>query len=209
VCVGRNFPQIEWKILRIVDGPITTLADAEALPLGEIGELIVAGPVVTREYVTRIEANRLAKIADGARLWHRMGDVGYFDSDGRFWYCGRMAHRVFTAAGPLYTEQCEAIFNNHDAIYRSALVGVGTPGAARPVIVCEPWPGRMPRTVAGRRRLIAELLALGQGSPRTDSIHDCLLHPSLPVDIRHNAKIFRERLAPWAARRLKGGWFGS
>ena len=85
---------------------------------------------MTREYVTRTEANALAKIADGPRVWHRMGDVGYLDEQGRFWFCGRMAHRVQTAAGPMFTIPCEAIFNQHPAIYRSALVGVGARRAA-------------------------------------------------------------------------------
>ena len=202
VCVGRRFSRIEWKIVRIVDGPIGAIGDAQELPPGEIGELIVAGPVVTREYATRRDANRLGKISDGDRVWHRMGDVGYIDEQQRLWYCGRLAHRVLTADCTLYTEQCEAIFNNHANIYRSALVGVGSPGEQRPVIICEPWPGKAPRGQTARARLTDELLALGAASPVTASIRDCLLHPALPVNIRHNAKIFREKLAPWAARRL-------
>src|SRR5207253_4377014 len=64
-CVGRRFPGLEWKIIRITDEPIATLADAEELPPGEIGELIVRGSVVTTEYVTRTQANALHKIRDG------------------------------------------------------------------------------------------------------------------------------------------------
>jgi acyl-CoA synthetase (AMP-forming)/AMP-acid ligase II len=203
VCVGRKFPGIAWKVIRIVDGPIADIHDIVELPAREIGELIVSGAVVTTEYVTRREANRLGKITDDKRVWHRMGDVGYLDEDDRFWYCGRLAHRVLTSAGPMYTEQCEAIFNNHPDIYRAALVGVGSPWEQRPVIICEPWPGRMPRGRADREKRIAELLALGAGSPLTASIRDCLLHTALPVDIRHNAKIFREKLGPWAAPRLR------
>ena len=204
VCVGRRFPGIRWKVIRIIDGPIVTLADIGELASGEIGELVVSGPVVTSEYVTRREANPLGKIRDGETIWHRMGDVGYFDARERFWYCGRMAHRVLTPAGPMYTEQCEAIFTNHADIYRAALVGLGTAGNQRPVIICEPWPGRMPKSDAARRQLIAELAELAQGSPLTAAIHDILLHPSLPVDIRHNAKIFREKLVPWAAGKVEG-----
>ncbi|HQU43412.1 MAG TPA: fatty acid CoA ligase family protein, partial [Pirellulales bacterium] len=115
-CVGRRFPGIEWKVIEAVDGPISTLAEAKELPTGRIGELIVRGPVVTREYVTRTEWNALAKIIDGETFWHRMGDVGYLDERDRFWYCGRLSHRVLTAGGPMYTEPCEAIFNNHPAV---------------------------------------------------------------------------------------------
>ena len=130
VCVGRKFDSIEWRVIRITDEPIATIDEAEELPTGEIGELIVRGPQVSPKYVTRQEANSLAKIggalstqysvrcADTATAaaiapWHRTGDVGYFDDTGRFWYCGRKSQRVETAAGPLYTECVEAIFNTH------------------------------------------------------------------------------------------------
>jgi hypothetical protein len=106
----------------------------------------------------------------------------------------------------MYTERCEAIFNNHAAIYRSALVGVGPAGAQRPVIICEPWPDRLPKGRQGRERLLSELAEVARSSPLTERIRDFFLHPSLPVDIRHNAKIFREKLVPWAARRLAGKW---
>jgi acyl-CoA synthetase (AMP-forming)/AMP-acid ligase II len=203
-CVGRRFPGIQWKIIRISDEPIEEIVQAEELPSGEIGELIVRGPVVTSEYVTRREANREHKIQDGEGFWHRMGDVGYLDDQDRFWFCGRKAHRVLTETGVLFTVPCEAIFNQHPKIYRSALVGVGPRGRQRPVIVVETWPEHRPRTPGERQSLLAELMERGQAQEHTRAIRDFLLHPSLPVDIRHNAKIFREKLAPWAARQLAG-----
>ena len=201
-CVGRRFEGIEWKIIRLVEGPIAAIAGAEELPQGEIGELIVRGPVVTREYVTRTAWNALAKIVDGETFWHRMGDVGYLDDRGRFWYCGRLSHRVLTATGPMYTEPCEAIFNNHPAVYRSALVGIGPRGNQRPVIVIEPLVERLPLTLADRQTLVTEVRELGKSNPLTAAIDDVLIHPSFPVDIRHNAKIFREKLAVWAEKEL-------
>jgi acyl-CoA synthetase (AMP-forming)/AMP-acid ligase II len=201
-CVGRKFPGIEWKVIAIADGPIATLADADELPAGQIGELVVRGPVVTRQYVTRVETNAMAKITDGSRFWHRMGDVGYLDETGRFWYCGRKAHRVRTANGTMFTIPCEAIFNQHPDVYRSALVGVGPPQSQRPVVIVEPWPGKMPKGTRARRSLFADLAKLARANPVTESIHDFLMHRAMPVDIRHNAKIFREKLAAWAARKL-------
>jgi acyl-CoA synthetase (AMP-forming)/AMP-acid ligase II len=211
VCVGRSFPGIRWRVIRVVEGPIGSLAKTEALPPATaapdtraIGELIVQGPVVTREYVTRIEANRLGKIPDGGGVWHRMGDVGYFDQEGRFWFCGRLAHRVLTAEGPLYPVCCEAVFNQHPDVFRSALVGVGATGRQRPVLIVEPRPGRMPRGASATGRFVGQLRELALGSPVTERVEDFLFHPSFPVDIRHNAKIFREKLAVWAAGRRSG-----
>ena len=220
-CVGRRFPGMEWKVIRIQDGPIPTIDQAEVLPAGEIGELIVQGGVVTTEYVTRVDANALHKIRDGAKFWHRMGDVGYLEpvpalpplplGEGRgeglersqrFWFCGRKSHRVITTEGTLFTIPCEAIFNQHERIYRSALVGVGTPGQQRPVIIAEPWPEKRPRDPQDRQQLLAELASLGGEHPHTAGIKEFFLMDSLPTDIRHNAKIFREKLAVWAAKKL-------
>ena len=198
VCVGRKFPGIAWKVIRIVDGPIDGIDEIEELPPGEIGELIVSGPQVTRRYVTRIEANRTGKILDGNTVWHRMGDSGYFDAQNRFWFCGRVAHRVLTPHGPLYPIRCEAIFNRHPDVFRSALVGIGPPGEQRPIIILEPKPGKMPKTPAAKKKFLEEIRTLADSSPLTASIHDFLFHPAFPVDIRHNAKIFREKLAVWA-----------
>jgi hypothetical protein len=102
----------------------------------------------------------------------------------------------------MFTIPCEEIFNNHPAIYRSALVGIGQSGSQRPVIVAEPWPGRMPQSDSEKARLVDELRDLGKENRLTESIDDFLLHPAMPVDIRHNAKIFREKLAVWAATQI-------
>jgi olefin beta-lactone synthetase len=218
-CVGRHFPGIEWKVIRISDEPIATLADAVELPPGEIGELIVRGPVVTTEYVTRTDCNPLHKIRDGETFWHRMGDVGYLEqvvgtlrvpsasfvtqsvpTTDRFWFCGRKAHRVITPSGTLFTIPCEAIFNQHPWAYRSALVGIGPRGQQRPIIYIEPWPEHLGRARREWHHLRQDLRTLALANPLTNQIADFELLKALPVDIRHNAKIFREKLAVLAAR---------
>lgn len=201
-CVGTVFPQMEVRIIKTSFDAIRTIADAEPLKPGQIGEIIVRGPVATREYFRRPDATAMAKIADGDRFWHRMGDVGYLDADGRLWFCGRKAHIVHAADGPMYSVCCEAIFNNHARIYRSALVGVGPIGQQKPVIVAEPEPEAYPETEAAASALTAELLALGAKSQLTQSIQKILFHRSLPVDTRHNVKINREALAEWATKQL-------
>ena len=200
VCVGQRFDEIQWKVIRITDEPLATLADADELPAGEIGELIVSGPVVTWAYATRTEANDFAKISDGGTVWHRMGDVGYLDDDDRFWFCGRKSHRVETVDATMFTIPCEAIINQRPAVFRSALVGIGPSGRQRPLLVVEPHD--FPASGDERRSLVAEIRVLAQQHPLTSSIDDVLLHRSLPVDVRHNAKIAREKLADWASGRV-------
>lgn len=203
-CVGRKFSGIEWQVIGIDDGPLGHLDQVRPLPVGEIGELMVTGNVVTTRYATRVDQNALHKVADGERIWHRMGDVGYLDEHGRFWCCGRKSHRVLSVRGPMFTEPCEAIFNTHPDVHRSALVGVGEAGLQLPVIVAEPWPEHRPTSPAAQASLEDELRRVGQDNELTQSIERVLIYPRrLPTDIRHNSKIFREQLAPWAAEQIQ------
>ena len=202
-CVGRRFDGIEWRVIEIDDGPLVRLEDTNPVSPGAIGELIVKGPVVTSKYVTRTDANALHKIVDPAGgFWHRMGDVGYFDEIGRLWFCGRKAHVVFTSVGPMYSVRCEAIFNQHDHVYRCALVGIGERGRQIPVIVVEPEQGDFPGDASEIAVFEQELRELGALSPLTAEIHRILFRAALPVDTRHNVKINREQLAVWAAGRI-------
>jgi acyl-CoA synthetase (AMP-forming)/AMP-acid ligase II len=203
-CIGRAVPPNKVRILRIDDGAIARWSDAQVVPDGEVGEITVAGPTATDAYFAREAQTRLAKIeetlADGTRrIVHRMGDVGYFDAQGRLWFCGRKTHRVETVAGPLYTEQVEPVFNLDPAVRRTALVGVGPAGAQRPVLCVELASG----VARGEWPAIeARLRELARGHVHTARIDTFLRHPGFPVDIRHNAKIGREQLAAWATKEL-------
>ena len=201
-CVGTRFSRIEWRIIRISDEPIADVSQAVEVADGEIGELMVRGPVVTDRYVTRVEANADHKVVDGDSFWHRMGDVGYFDDQQRFWFCGRKGHRVRTASGVLYTVPCEAIVNTNPNVYRSALVGTGKSGAETPVMIVEPLPECWPQSSVETENLILEIKSLMAAHSKTVSVLHVLLRQKLPVDIRHNSKIFREQLKPWAEQQL-------
>ncbi|WP_159096115.1 fatty acid CoA ligase family protein, partial [Xanthomonas fragariae] len=201
-CVGQVVPPNEVRIIAIDDAPIADWSGTRVLAVGEVGEITVAGPTTTDTYFNRDAATRIAKIrersADGSeRIVHRMGDVGYFDADGRLWFCGRKTHRVETATGPLYTEQVEPVFNMHPQVRRTALVGVGAPGQQQPVLCVELQPGVSASVFA---EVETALRALGAAHPHTAGIRRFLRHTGFPVDIRHNAKIGRETLAVWAAQ---------
>ncbi|HTU18726.1 MAG TPA: fatty acid CoA ligase family protein, partial [Gemmataceae bacterium] len=201
VCVGHPVEGMTVRIIRIGEEPIPIWRDDLELPAGEIGEIVVRGPVVTASYWNRPDSTALAKIADPIHggFYHRMGDVGYLDVSGRLWFCGRKSQRVITANGTLFTIPCEGVFNAHPAVYRSALVGVTRNGIPSPVLCVE---REKETTSPDDEQLRRELLALAARHPQTHAIQTILFHPSFPVDIRHNAKIFREKLAVWAAEQL-------
>jgi acyl-CoA synthetase (AMP-forming)/AMP-acid ligase II len=205
-CVGRPVAPNEVRIIGIRDDAIADWRDELEVKPGQIGEITVAGPSTTDEYFRRPSATALAKIREtrgdgGERIVHRMGDLGYFDADGRLWFCGRKSHRVLTELGGLYTEQVEPVFNVHPEVRRSALVGVGEKGRQIPVLCLELQPGSKRDQ---HERIIEEVKKLGLGFVHTARIETFLVHPKFPVDIRHNAKIGREILAQWAAKQLKG-----
>ena len=211
VCVGHPTPGIQVRIVPIHDEPIESWTEDLPLPQGEIGEIVVRGAVVTPSYYKRPQATKLAKIPTvNGDAWHRMGDVGYFDEQGRLWMCGRKGHRVDAETGTMYTIPCEAVFNTHPAVRRSALVGVTgksetardgetTPrGCTTPLICVE----RVPGATIDNGRLTEELLAIARSHEHTRAIDTVLYHPAFPVDVRHNTKIFREKLAVWAGKEL-------
>jgi acyl-CoA synthetase (AMP-forming)/AMP-acid ligase II len=198
-CVGSVFPGVEVRIIRSTAAIIPDISAAEQLPDGEIGEIIVRSPAAARQYFRRPEATAAARIPDGSTFWHRMGDVGFLDEQQRLWFCGRLAHVVHTPHGPMYSVCCEAIFDQHPQIYRSALTGEGPAGHERPLIIVEPEPGQFPESPQSAEKLRAELLDLAAGNPLTAAIKRVLFHRSFPVDTRHNVKINREQLRLWAA----------
>ena len=206
-CVGRPVAGNDVRIIRIDDDAIERWDDGLLVPAGKVGEITVAGPSATDAYFNRDAATRLAKIRealpDGSeRIVHRMGDLGYFDDEGRLWFCGRKSQRVVVdAETTLCTEQVEPVFNTHPAIARSALVGIGPKGAQTAVLCYELKPG-IGRV---RRERHDELRAIGTLFPHTAKIDAFLHYPKpFPVDIRHNAKIGREVLAAWAStQRMK------
>jgi acyl-CoA synthetase (AMP-forming)/AMP-acid ligase II len=204
VCVGTRFEDVQWRVIQIDDGPIESIQETNELARGKIGELMVAGPMVTRKYVVRTDQNSMHKVVDGDQIWHRMGDVGYLDARDRFWFCGRKAHRVSRGKRTWYTVPCEAIFNAHPHVYRSALVGRGEKGDQTPVIMIEPMKEFWPRTPSQIERMKTELLDLASRNPLTRTIQEVIIRDDpLPVDIRHNSKIFREQLAAELAGKKK------
>lgn len=201
-CVGTPVPGITLRIIKITDEPIPAWSEDLLAPEGEIGEIAVKGEIVTSSYYSREDSTKLAKIPDpeGGGFFHRMGDVGYKDEKGRIWFCGRKSHRVVLPDRTLFTIPCEAQFNTHQRVFRTALVGVKKNGATKAVICVE-----MEKGVGKEEhgKILEELAAMAAANPQMDAIETFLVHPGFPVDIRHNAKIFRERLALWAERKLR------
>lgn len=193
-CIGRPAPGVEIKIIKITNNVIPSFNASFELPPKEVGEIIIKAAVASREYLNLPDKTQEAKIYDlNNTFWHRMGDIGYIDESGLLWFCGRKSHLVTTKNQELYPINCEAIFNMHPAVKRSALVGLGIPGNQTPVIVIERKDGQY-LSGKGRSLFENELLALAKKHPHTKGIQKIYLSKTFPVDVRHNIKIDRLKL---------------
>lgn len=207
-CVGRPVPGTRVAIAPVTDGPLTRFDPAAGLPVGRVGEILVQGDSVSPRYHRAPGSDAAHKATEerpgGAEplVWHRTGDLGHLDAEGRLWFCGRAAQRVRTGHRDLHTVRCEGVFNAHPLVRRTALVGVGPAGAQRPVVCVETeaGPDGAQLDEAAWTRLVAELGSMAEAQAATTGLREFLRHPGFPVDIRHNAKIGREELARWAER---------
>ncbi|WP_233353248.1 olefin beta-lactone synthetase [Photobacterium chitinilyticum] len=222
ICVGKPVDGVDVAIIAITEDSIPAWDEALRLPANTVGEIVVKGPMVSSGYYRRASATEHAKILDsytgtndaGASdtspnkpsVRHRMGDLGYLDLHGQLWMCGRKAHRVeANRVDSKYDEHsyfsipCERIFNTHPKVKRTALVSVEIKGETVPLLCVELEKGiKLEQSELAINSFYDELKAIGAKHRQTAGIVDFLIHPDFPVDIRHNAKIFREKLAVWA-----------
>ena len=197
-CVGRPLASMRTAVMPISDTPRPDWTPDDVVAPGEVGELVVTGQEVSAAYSAQPEANAHAKIVipETGQVWHRMGDAVRVDEQGRLWFQGRVTHRVQAFDVVHFTEPVEAVFNQHPRVRRTALVGIGEAGHQDPVLCVELEADRPASDVDEVR---SELLEYGARHEHTAGIKDILFHERFPVDIRHNSKIFREKLAVWAA----------
>ncbi len=197
--VGKAVNGVELKIIKAVSGCVEDISEAIFLQPYQIGEVIVKGANVSPSYLNRPDANKNSKIKDGQGFWHRVGDVGYLDAAGNLYFCGRKVHLVCCDGHVWYSDPVENIFNTHPKVRRSALVGLF--GGKEPAVVIEPLPEFWPNTQEAKDSFIEELKTLAASDPITAGISKFFFNPSFPVDVRHNAKIFRDKLGEWASQR--------
>jgi acyl-coenzyme A synthetase/AMP-(fatty) acid ligase len=187
--IGKPLPGIVLKIVK--EGSF------EALPVGQVGEVVVQGAVVSPAYDGLLEVNAKSKWIDGdGQLWHRMGDLGYVDERGFFWFCGRIVEKVENDGKIWYPDVCERFFLAHEAVQRAALVGLPHGDKLRPAIAIQLKPNKDHCL----KTIKAALHKLAKSNVYTRDIEDFYFCDTFPVDRRHNAKIHRLQLASMIAK---------
>jgi acyl-CoA synthetase (AMP-forming)/AMP-acid ligase II len=207
VCVGRPLPGVGVRISPLspdgrADGELT---DRPGVP----GEVCVRAGHVKDRYDALWALERTTSRDPG---WHRTGDVGHLDADGRLWIEGRLQHVVTTAAGPVTPVGIEQRVEGLADVSAAAAVGVGPAGAQVVVVVVVPasrhpaafhWASRPPRP-RGRLQLADLALADAVRAAAGTDVAAVLVARGLPVDVRHQSKVDRGEVARRAARLLAG-----
>lgn len=202
VCVGRPVATATVRVVAL---------DEQGRATGELGdtpdvtgEIVVAAPHVKDRYDRLWLTERASRRVDGPPApeglrWHRTGDVGHLDADGRLWVEGRLAHVIVTAHGVVTPVAPEQAAESSRFVARAGVVGVGPVGTQQLVAVVE--------TVERSRRpgLAAAGIAADVRALSPEPLAAVLVVPDLPTDVRHNSKIDRSRLAAWAEGVLSGG----
>ncbi|MCR2784182.1 MULTISPECIES: alpha/beta fold hydrolase [unclassified Microbacterium] len=201
VCVGSPIGTNQVLISALdADGRATGPLSAEP---GVLGEVVVSAPHLKTSYDRLWLTDRQAVLdTPAAGRWHRTGDVGHLDAEGRLWIEGRLPHVLATADGPVAPVGPEQDLEGSDQVRRAAIVGIGPHRLRQAVAVVETVPA-VARPGLASPELTADL------RQRTDlPLVAVLTVPQLPTDIRHNSKIDRTRLSEWAERTLAGGRMG-
>jgi acyl-CoA synthetase (AMP-forming)/AMP-acid ligase II len=139
-----------------------------------IGEIVVTGKHVIKGYLHGKGDSETKFVADG-EIWHRTGDAGYFDDQGRLWLVGRRSAEIKDQFGSIYPFQIESAACERNFVKHAACVAHN-----------------------GRRTLVLEVLPDQAGSLKLDAlrrdlswahIDELTLIEKMPVDGRHNSKI--------------------
>ncbi|WP_426311892.1 alpha/beta fold hydrolase [Cellulosimicrobium sp. E-16] len=200
VCVGRPVPGVEVLISALDDDGAAT--GAPSIAPGVLGEVLVQAWHLKERYDRLWLTDLAAERGTPPGRWHRTGDVGHLDAQGRLWIEGRLGHVLRTADGPLAPVGPEQHVERVEQVRRAAVVGIGPAGLQQAVAVVETAPG------ARRPGLAPEALTTAVRTASPVALAAVLVVPRMPTDVRHNSKIDRARLAAWADGVLAGGRVG-
>lgn len=194
VCVGHPVAGVDVMVAPLGFDASSVVSSIEVATTGEV---LVRAPWLSEGYDRRWATERDARPADAAGLrWHRSGDVGHVDAEGRLWVEGRSVHVIQSDTGPVTPVPVEVAVEAAVAdVQRCAAVGIGPVGCQQLVVVIER---------AGDDGLADTELAAQVRTAVDHPVAAVLQVSALPVDIRHNTKIDRTLVARWAAGVLSG-----
>ena len=185
-CTGKTSELVQARVIHIcksVDDLQGRTLEELTLGPNQIGELVVSGQHVCRDYYRNPQATAENKLRDMAgNIWHRMGDTGRLDSDGRFWLAGRLHSTITRDSAFLHPQLIEQMLSNSvEGLTRVAAVGVTNESLGQACWIVAEVKSQKPETIVEIQSQMQQ-----HGFPCDNVV---LVTNPLPVDPRHNSKI--------------------
>jgi long-chain acyl-CoA synthetase len=111
-------------------GTYAAIADPdkdEFLPPGEVGELVLSGPQIMREYLNKPEENAKCFFEAKGMRWFRTGDIVKMDDEGYFYFVERKKDLIKYKGLSVYSHEIEEVLYKHPKIKEAAVIGVPDP----------------------------------------------------------------------------------
>lgn len=191
VCVGTPVAGIKTHIVKINRAPIVLGKNGWSeldVAHGEVGELLVSGPQVCKDYYNNPEAVRVNKVKDGDVVWHRTGDLAYFDSKGMLWVVGRVHNAIQRKGSWYYPIGAELIIRKLAFVKQAAFVGIPDPDLGeKTVAVFSTF--EKPKEAEKLKHLVKKEL-----EKKNIPVDLTVYMDAIPLDPRHHSKIDYNRL---------------
>jgi long-chain acyl-CoA synthetase len=111
--VGVALPGIEMDVVSLDD-------PTKVLPIGEVGEIRIRGPNVTKGYWSKPRETTEAFVGDRFLT----GDIGYMDSDGYFYLVDRKKDMIISGGFNVYPQMIEQAIYTHPAVHEVIVIGI-------------------------------------------------------------------------------------
>jgi acyl-CoA synthetase (AMP-forming)/AMP-acid ligase II len=191
VCVGTPVKGIRTHVVKITREPIVLDKNgwvAWDVEPGEVGELLVSGPQVCKDYYNNPEAVKENKVKDGEIVWHRTGDLAYFDNKGRIWIVGRIHNAIRRKGVWYYPIGAELIIRKLNFVKQAAFVGIPDSELGEKTVAVYSTFER-PENIDEHKQSVKE--ALEKNNIPVDQV---VYMEAIPLDPRHHSKIDYGRL---------------
>jgi long-chain acyl-CoA synthetase len=114
--IGLPLPSIELDIVSLDD-------PKQVLPTGEVGEIRIRGPNVTKGYWNKPKETAEAFIGDKFLT----GDIGYVDDDGYYYIVDRKKDMILSGGFNVYPQMIEQAIYQHPAVQEVIVIGIADP----------------------------------------------------------------------------------
>ena len=126
--MGTNKPGIIGVPLPGNDMKIVNIDTKEEVPVGEVGEICIAGPIVMPGYLdNEKETNEMLEKDEKGTVWVHTGDLGFIDEDGLLHYVQRLKRMLIVSGYNVYPSHVENILMEHPAVLNCGVIGIPHP----------------------------------------------------------------------------------